>query len=148
VNKFLSHFFEHVHNMRPSFLTCIVPLPLGIVEPQNEQFLKEDSVALLLELLLTISFAYRAAIVLKSLHEPILWQAACFWVQIRAWSAGQTYLPNRSRNNCCSGNLPANHASTSRTCNDANRRTTFMIYSFDLKRLSQIILSYARRNGQ
>jgi hypothetical protein len=71
--------------MRPSFLTCIVPLPLGIVEPQNEQFLKEGNVALLLVVLLTISFAYRAAIVLKSSRGPvILLQAACFWVQTRA----------------------------------------------------------------
>jgi hypothetical protein len=56
MNKFLSHFFEHVHNMRPSFLTCIVPLPLGTADPQNEQFLKVGSVALLPpEALLTIS---------------------------------------------------------------------------------------------
>jgi hypothetical protein len=36
---FLLHFFEHVHSILPSFLTCIVPVPPGIVLPQNEQFL-------------------------------------------------------------------------------------------------------------
>lgn len=37
---FLLHLVEHVHNILPSFLTCIVPVPPGIDLPQNAQFLK------------------------------------------------------------------------------------------------------------
>jgi hypothetical protein len=46
-----------------------VPLPLGIFDPQNTQFLKAGMAALSPALLLLIIFAYLAAIILKGFHE-------------------------------------------------------------------------------